>query len=82
MNVKNIKSFIDFYKSLDISTCIAPFPRILNNENNKTLILFFLTYKCPLCGGSKLPPSTPIFSKLFFTKSYSLTTFLPLTMYL
>ena len=35
MNVKNIKSFIDFYKSLEISTCIAAFPRILNNENQK-----------------------------------------------
>ena len=29
MNVKNIKSFVDFYKSLEISTCVAPFPRSL-----------------------------------------------------
>ena len=39
MNVKNIKSFIDFYKSLDISMCIAPFPRSLNNEKQKEPIL-------------------------------------------
>ena len=39
MNVKNIKSFIDFYKSLEISTCIAPMPRFLNNENQKEQIL-------------------------------------------
>ena len=39
MNVKNIKSFIDFYKSLEISTCIAPFPRFLNNEKQKEPIL-------------------------------------------
>ena len=39
MNVKNIKSFIDFYKSLEISMCIAPFPRFLNNENQKEPIL-------------------------------------------
>ena len=39
MNVKNIKSFIDFYKSLEISMCIAPFPRFLNNEKQKEPIL-------------------------------------------
>ena len=33
MNVKNIKSFVDFYKSLEISTCIAPFPRSLDKKN-------------------------------------------------
>ncbi len=37
MNVKNIKSFIDFYKSLEISTCIAPFPRFLDKKNQKDL---------------------------------------------
>ena len=37
MNVKNIKSFIDFYKSLEISTCIAPFPRSLDQKNRKDL---------------------------------------------
>ena len=38
MNVKNIKSFIDFYKSLEISTCIAPSPRILDKKDPKKLI--------------------------------------------
>ena len=38
MNVKNIKSFIDFYKSLEISTCIAPFPRFLDKKDQKKLI--------------------------------------------
>ena len=33
MNVKNIKSFVDFYKSLEISTCIAPFPRSLDKKD-------------------------------------------------
>ena len=33
MNVKNIKSFVDFYKSLKISTCIAPFPRSLDKKD-------------------------------------------------
>ena len=37
MKVKNIKSFIDFYKSLEISTCIAPFPRFLDKKNQKDL---------------------------------------------
>jgi len=32
MNVKNIKSFIDFYKSLEISTCIAPLPRSFDQK--------------------------------------------------
>ncbi len=27
MKVKNIKSFIDFYKSMNVSTCISPLPR-------------------------------------------------------
>ena len=45
MNVKNIKSFIDFYKSLEISTCIAPFPRFLNNENQKKPFLKKLTHQ-------------------------------------
>jgi hypothetical protein len=35
MNVKNIKSFVDFYKSLEISTCIAPFPRFLDKKDPK-----------------------------------------------
>ena len=39
MNVKNIKSFIDFYKSLEISTCIAPFPRSLDEKGQKKLIV-------------------------------------------
>ena len=38
MNVKNIKSFVDFYKSLEISTCIAPFPRFLDKKGPKKLI--------------------------------------------
>ncbi len=38
MNVKNIKSFIDFYKTLEISTCIAPFPRSSKKKNQKQLI--------------------------------------------
>ena len=49
MNVKNIKSFIDFYKSLEISTCMAPFPRILNNENQKKPI------------SKKFNPPTPVY---------------------
>ena len=39
MNVKNIKSFIDFYKSLEISTCIAPLPRSLDKKDQKQLII-------------------------------------------
>ena len=38
MNVKNIKSFIDFYKTLEISTCLAPFPRSSKKKNQKELI--------------------------------------------
>ena len=38
MNVKNIKSFVDFYKSLKISTCIAPFPRSLDKKDKRTII--------------------------------------------
>ncbi len=33
MNIKNIKSFVDFYKSLEISTCIAPLPRSLDKKD-------------------------------------------------
>ena len=45
MNVKNIKSFIDFYKSLEISTCMGPSPRSLdkkdqNKENFKKPSIF------------------------------------------
>ena len=39
MNVKNIKSFVDFYKSLEISTCIAPFPRSLKKKYPEEPIL-------------------------------------------
>ena len=39
MNVKNIKSFVDFYKSLEISTCIAPFPRSFKKKNQEEQIL-------------------------------------------
>ena len=39
MNVKNIKSFIDFYKSLEISTCIAPFQRSLDKKDKRELIM-------------------------------------------
>ena len=39
MNVKNIKSFIDFYKSLEISTCIAPLPRSLDKKDQKQLVV-------------------------------------------
>ena len=35
MNVKNIKSFIEFYRSLEISTCIGPFPRSFKKKNEK-----------------------------------------------
>tara|TARA_B100000963_G_scaffold355703_1_gene374437 strand:- start:875 stop:1618 length:744 start_codon:yes stop_codon:yes gene_type:complete len=38
MNVKNIKSFIDFYKTLEISMCIAPLPRFQKKNNQKELI--------------------------------------------
>ena len=38
MKVKNIKSFIDFYKTLEISTCLAPFPRSSKKKNQKELI--------------------------------------------
>ena len=39
MNVKNIKSFIDFYKSLEISTCMAPLPRSLDKKDQKQLVI-------------------------------------------
>ena len=39
MNVKNIKSFVDFYKSLEISTCIAPFPRSFKKKHQEEPIL-------------------------------------------
>jgi len=39
MNVKNIKSFIDFYKSLEISSCIAPLPRSLEKKDQKELTI-------------------------------------------
>ena len=45
MNVKNIKSFVDFYKSLEISTCIAPFPRSLKKKHQKEPVLKKLSYQ-------------------------------------
>ena len=45
MNVKNIKSFIDFYKSLEISNVYSTFSKILNNENQKKPFLKKLTHQ-------------------------------------
>ena len=42
-----------------------------------------LIFRCPLCGGSKLPPNIPIyFIFLVFIKNYFLTTPLLVTIYL
>ena len=40
--------------------------------------------KCPLCGGSKVPPKIPIFFDIFFFKfiNYDLTLPFPSTIYL
>ena len=43
MKVKNIKSFIDFYKSLEISTCIGPYPRSFEKNNQRKHVIKKLT---------------------------------------
>ena len=37
MNVKNIKSFIEFYESLGVSTYLSQSPRFSNITNNSNI---------------------------------------------